>query len=337
MSEAPVPEISVEPDHFDVVTSDVVLVARLESTFALCLYDAVLESGALIHLRVAPPGRVQDPESHRHHAIHRPAAARSLLRRAAQERAARAALAGESRRPGSGPAGRARALRRRPEFPLGVSRRCQREAGFLRYPRGPRAIAADSVPQWVTFAASPLPLSASVAENRRHAPKNSCLAGPPRGVAHRRCRARRQEARQRAAAQAVRNQLAGGPGRRSDQRHRARRPSLRRQAAAGHVGGSHRQAQPAHVHAPGRAAQDRQEQAREGRPAQLRPVRARDQASPRRSPVQAVPVRHAHVRRSAAAARALRDRIRSRRSRTTTTGSRASTRAACTSTSGSCC
>ena len=29
--------------------------------FALCLYDAVLESGALIHLRVAPPGRVQDP------------------------------------------------------------------------------------------------------------------------------------------------------------------------------------------------------------------------------------------------------------------------------------
>ena len=51
----------VEPDHFDVVTTDVVLVARLESTFALCLYDAVLESGALIHLRVGPPGRVQDP------------------------------------------------------------------------------------------------------------------------------------------------------------------------------------------------------------------------------------------------------------------------------------
>lgn len=62
MSEAPVQEITVDPDHFDVVTSDVVLVARLESTFALCLYDAVLESGALIHLRVGPPGRVQDPE-----------------------------------------------------------------------------------------------------------------------------------------------------------------------------------------------------------------------------------------------------------------------------------
>jgi chemotaxis receptor (MCP) glutamine deamidase CheD len=62
VSEAPVQEITVDPDHFDVVTSDVVLVARLESTFALCLYDAVLESGALIHLRVGPPGRVQDPE-----------------------------------------------------------------------------------------------------------------------------------------------------------------------------------------------------------------------------------------------------------------------------------
>jgi chemotaxis receptor (MCP) glutamine deamidase CheD len=62
VSEAPIQELRVEPDHFDVVTTDVVLVAELESTFALCLYDAVLESGALIHLRVGPPGRVQDPE-----------------------------------------------------------------------------------------------------------------------------------------------------------------------------------------------------------------------------------------------------------------------------------
>jgi len=62
VSEAPVPEILVEPDHFHVVTKDVVLVSRLESTFALCLYDAVLESGALVHLRVGPPGRVHDPE-----------------------------------------------------------------------------------------------------------------------------------------------------------------------------------------------------------------------------------------------------------------------------------
>ena len=62
MSEASVPELRVAPDHFDVVTTDVVLVAELNSTFALCLYDAVLESGALIHLRIGPPGRVQDPE-----------------------------------------------------------------------------------------------------------------------------------------------------------------------------------------------------------------------------------------------------------------------------------
>ena len=62
MSEPPISEIRVEPDHFDVVTTDVVLVAELSSTFALCLYDAVLESGALIHLRVGPPGRVLDPE-----------------------------------------------------------------------------------------------------------------------------------------------------------------------------------------------------------------------------------------------------------------------------------
>src|SRR5262245_58026829 len=60
--DAPVPEIRVEPDHFDIATHDVVLVAELNSTFALCLYDAVLESGALVHLRVGPPGRVQDPE-----------------------------------------------------------------------------------------------------------------------------------------------------------------------------------------------------------------------------------------------------------------------------------
>jgi chemotaxis receptor (MCP) glutamine deamidase CheD len=62
VSEAPVPEIRVDPDHFDVTTTDVVLVAQLKSTFALCLYDAVLESGALVHLRVGPPGRVQEPE-----------------------------------------------------------------------------------------------------------------------------------------------------------------------------------------------------------------------------------------------------------------------------------
>jgi hypothetical protein len=44
VSEAPVTEISVEPDHFDVVNSDVVLVARLTkgigSTFGFTLKKA---------------------------------------------------------------------------------------------------------------------------------------------------------------------------------------------------------------------------------------------------------------------------------------------------------
>src|ERR1044072_5386718 len=44
--EASVPEIRVEPDHYDDVTKDVVLVAEPDYTFALCLYVAVLESGA---------------------------------------------------------------------------------------------------------------------------------------------------------------------------------------------------------------------------------------------------------------------------------------------------
>ncbi len=62
MSEPSVNEVKVDPDHFRVVNEDLVLVAQLDSTFALCLYDAVLESGALVHLRIGPPGRVQDPE-----------------------------------------------------------------------------------------------------------------------------------------------------------------------------------------------------------------------------------------------------------------------------------
>ena len=53
MPEAPIPEIRVDPDHFDVVNRDVVLVAELDSTFALCLYDAVLESGMESGLQVS--------------------------------------------------------------------------------------------------------------------------------------------------------------------------------------------------------------------------------------------------------------------------------------------
>jgi chemotaxis receptor (MCP) glutamine deamidase CheD len=41
----------VAPDRFEVVTDDVVLRAELRSAIAVCMYDAVDESGALLHLR----------------------------------------------------------------------------------------------------------------------------------------------------------------------------------------------------------------------------------------------------------------------------------------------
>lgn len=49
-------------DGFEVTRRDVLLVAHLQSTFALCLYDAVEGGGALLHLRVAPVGRLEDPD-----------------------------------------------------------------------------------------------------------------------------------------------------------------------------------------------------------------------------------------------------------------------------------
>jgi hypothetical protein len=49
-------------DGFEVTRRDVLLVAQLQSTFALCLYDAVEGGGALLHLRVAPVGRLEDPD-----------------------------------------------------------------------------------------------------------------------------------------------------------------------------------------------------------------------------------------------------------------------------------
>jgi chemotaxis receptor (MCP) glutamine deamidase CheD len=44
-------EVLVAPDRFEVVTDDVVLRADLTSAIAVCIYDAVDESGALLHLR----------------------------------------------------------------------------------------------------------------------------------------------------------------------------------------------------------------------------------------------------------------------------------------------
>lgn len=44
-------EVVVAPDRFEVVADDAVLVAELRSATAVCLYDAVEEAGALLHLR----------------------------------------------------------------------------------------------------------------------------------------------------------------------------------------------------------------------------------------------------------------------------------------------
>jgi chemotaxis receptor (MCP) glutamine deamidase CheD len=56
------PEIIVPIDQFQIATIDMVLVARLNSTFALCVFDDVHESGALLHMQLGRPGRAIDPE-----------------------------------------------------------------------------------------------------------------------------------------------------------------------------------------------------------------------------------------------------------------------------------
>ena len=57
-------EVTVAPDRFEVVSDDAVLVAELRSATAVCIYDAVEEAGALLHLRfivrTAKPADVTD-------------------------------------------------------------------------------------------------------------------------------------------------------------------------------------------------------------------------------------------------------------------------------------
>jgi len=45
-------QLVVAPDRFDIVSDDVVLIADLSSALAVCIYDAVEEAGALLHLRI---------------------------------------------------------------------------------------------------------------------------------------------------------------------------------------------------------------------------------------------------------------------------------------------
>jgi chemotaxis receptor (MCP) glutamine deamidase CheD len=49
-------QISVPPDRFEVVADDAVFTVDLNSALALCIYDAVDEAGALLHLRIIARG-----------------------------------------------------------------------------------------------------------------------------------------------------------------------------------------------------------------------------------------------------------------------------------------
>lgn len=48
---SPQREVLVAPDRYEIVADDALLVARLQSAIAVCIYDAVEEAGALLHLR----------------------------------------------------------------------------------------------------------------------------------------------------------------------------------------------------------------------------------------------------------------------------------------------
>src|SRR5688500_6452211 len=49
-------EFTVAPDRFEIVTDDIVLKAELSSAIAVCVYDAVDDAGALLHLRFVVRG-----------------------------------------------------------------------------------------------------------------------------------------------------------------------------------------------------------------------------------------------------------------------------------------
>jgi chemotaxis receptor (MCP) glutamine deamidase CheD len=44
-------EITVAPDRFEIAADDAILITELRSAIAVCVYDAVEEVGALLHLR----------------------------------------------------------------------------------------------------------------------------------------------------------------------------------------------------------------------------------------------------------------------------------------------
>jgi chemotaxis receptor (MCP) glutamine deamidase CheD len=59
--DAPIPELQVQADNYQITSADVVLCAELHSSLVVCVYDGVEEDGALLHLRLAAPGQSRDP------------------------------------------------------------------------------------------------------------------------------------------------------------------------------------------------------------------------------------------------------------------------------------
>jgi chemotaxis receptor (MCP) glutamine deamidase CheD len=54
-------QLQVAADDYRITSVDALLCAQLRSSMVVCLYDAVGESGAMLHLRLAAPGQSRDP------------------------------------------------------------------------------------------------------------------------------------------------------------------------------------------------------------------------------------------------------------------------------------
>ncbi len=55
-------KVVVPVDQFAITQQDVVFVASLKGSLALCLSDEVQEAGGLLHMQAGRPGRANDPE-----------------------------------------------------------------------------------------------------------------------------------------------------------------------------------------------------------------------------------------------------------------------------------
>ena len=54
-------DLQVASDNYGVATEKEALCASLQNSLVVCIYDAVEESGTLLHLRLAAPGQAHDP------------------------------------------------------------------------------------------------------------------------------------------------------------------------------------------------------------------------------------------------------------------------------------